>query len=357
MTDDQETALQTSQWCLGLPLVAEEPLTGEEQAQLRREKLHGRLGCCGLALVLPVLFITFIIGMVIAMEQTHELGPLGWVGTLLCFGLLALVKVIASDYSRRASNATIDAKAGVKLRFVGVIPPYAFADSSARKLLKCQAIQHDTAATQELVILPASQRIWSANGKRVRPYVIVTCGITTNPPAYLHIAAQWLDPVSQPDAPVELFLGQRELSVEEQAEIQVFVRQLWTQPLPWALIFTTWSVIIIILCILAGRWPSPGQSPFFYLLLLITCLNDLWWLSQTATAIRLHRDSKKGIALILRIQQAISDAADENDAAPKEHVLEVLPESRIIWTVDLAPSPWRKMNVRFGVKKPTFWRR
>ncbi len=354
MTDERETAPQTTQWCLGLPLAAEEPLTAEEQTVLRREKTRSRLGCCGLALAVPLLFVAFLLGLVFATERFHDINQIGWVGVVLGIGLIGLVRVTATDLSRRAINATNDMKSGIKLRFAGVIPLYALDDPSALKLVKRQAIQRDSTAVQELVILPASQRVWSANGKRIRHYIIATCGITTNPPEISRIAAEWLDPVSRNDD-VIVSAGQREISPEEKAEMRTIQRQLWTQPLSSAIIFTFWSIMIISQCVINGRWPQGGGGIFSSILLFFGVLSDYWLYIQVISALQLRRDIQHGVVLILRTQHAGANKADESDAEPVDHVFEVLPVSKMIWTVDFAPSPWRKMNVRIGIKKQKFW--
>lgn len=354
MTDERETAPQTTQWCLGLPLAAEEPLTAEEQTVLRREKTRSRLGCCGLALAAPLVVVAFFIGLYVATEYIHNINLVGWSMLVVGIVLVGLVRSAATGLSQRAINATDDIKAGIKLRFAGVIPPYALDDPSALKLVKRQAIQRDSTAVQELVILPASQRVWSANGKRIRHYITATCGITTNPPEYSRIAAEWLDPVSGNDD-VELSSGQRELSVEEKAEMRTIQRQLWTQPLSSAIIFTFWSIMIISQCVINGRWPQGGGGIFSSILLFFGVISDYWLYIQVISALQLRRDIQHGVVLILRTQHAGANKAEESDAEPVDHVFEVLPVSKMIWTVDFAPSPWRKMNVRIGIKKQKFW--
>ena len=150
MADKGEQESNTTQWCLGLPLIAEVPLNEEEKRYLRREALLGRFSGCLLAMSVPVAFIAVLLAMTFASESHKNdiitSTSLGLIG----IGLVALLVIKTRECARRAKSASKDLGAGITWHFAGPLPSFALLEKSGRQLIKLALINPDQ-PNQEMV--------------------------------------------------------------------------------------------------------------------------------------------------------------------------------------------------------------
>jgi len=336
--DQNATKGATTQWCAGLPLVEQLPLTEQERTVLRKERLRlsviGVVGAC----LIPVTLIAFIICMIMSMDTGS--GPtavkhLALIVSLVVIGLLAAV---ANDSLVRSKGLRNDLRTGVKMCFAGCLTQTDPYNRTQQKLLEQRLLHQDPAREQSLIVLPGSGRVWLVNEQPLRKWITTSQAVTADAPEVAGIAAQWLEPVELADGTV-VPLGHRELSDDEKTEIRRFSRQLFWKSFWPALLLSIWCFPLLYLCILDRRWPD--ESLYFSFLILITICADFFFIVNCRFIWRMRRDVAYGQVIITRAQATDNLDKDVNDLPSAEQTTEWLPLSNQKWTIDGLPAPWR----------------
>jgi len=332
---------QSTLWCAGLPLVAQLPLAEADRRALRREAallLVAGMVCAPLSVIL---FLAGLAIFAIAVSDAGNEGtPVVWV---LFFGALALVGVlfvVARESFRRAKGLRGDLRAGEKLRFEGTLAEATLDETLARLL--CKRLLRNDAQPQWLEILPASRRIWRANDRPVRSWIVASWAETAEQPEVAHIAAQWLEPIGV-IGDFDMQQGRRELSAEEMEELRRCAKGLWRKPLLPALLLSLWSFPLAGYAIVSHKWPAGWGGIMLALLTVSAVLLDYDLYQRLRQARCIGRDLADGFVIILNARADEEKGAE--DAAPgEEHLYEGLLHSGLLWTEDGRAAGWRKKS-------------
>jgi hypothetical protein len=329
---------ESTRWVAGLPLAGERELTEGERAELLRRAAPRRLFGWASYLAFPLLFFLFLAGMALATDVSgRPAGTAAVVVMLLMLASVPLLVVAGRDARYWGMTLPRDARQGTVHRYEGQVEQIRGADETIARLWSWKLLPPDL-GTLTLEVLPHSGLLWRVNEQPVRRWVRLTATEVADVPEFAGVAAQWLDPVELPVGGT-VHVGQRELSAGEQWEIERHARQLKLRPLIPAVLLTLWAGPVLWACLATGRWPTGHDAGSFGLLVLLTATADLMLVKCLGRARKMGQDILVGRVVIVR------------DGAPAESVTEILPVSRIAWTIDGRPASWRTapdphMNLR-----------
>ncbi len=310
-------------WCAGLPCVGRDALDAAERQALRRDAMR-RLTVGLVCYPLGVLFLVAGIAALAVLPNPALESPLLFGSTAaILFLLTGWLLLVGDDGVRRSKQLRDDLRAGVRLRFAGVLSEPLPEEPTLEMLQACGLLQ--IGPPQTIDVLPGSKRILRVNGRRPAGWLTAECPATVAQPASARIIAQWLDPVDPYDP--EVRGGRRELTEEEKGELRRTLRRAWQRPLPLALLLTAWMVGTVALCRHTGGWPDGLAGGVLLALLSLTLYVDGYVLHCLHRALRLRRDLAQGTVTMI---------------SAAEQLTEWLSGSHLPWTINGQPAAWRK---------------
>jgi len=328
---------QSTLWCAGLPLVARLPLAEADRRKLQREERLLRVSGIFCLIFTPLAFLGYLLFIVEGRDANWS-SALIFFGMIGLFGLVPLSIAIAWQNLRRAKDLRGDLREMIKLRFEGTLHD-APLDETLLILLRKRLLRND-AQPQWLEILPVSHRIWRANDRPARGWIVATWAETAEQPEVARTAAGWLEPIGV-IGDFDMQQGRRELSAEEMDELRRYAKGLWRKPLLPALLLSLWCFPLLGYMAHTRHWPESGGF-WFAVLIIVTIATDLRLLVNLARARRIGRDLAGGFVIILNARADEEKVAE--DAAPgEEHLYEGLPHSGLLWTEDGRAVGWRKV--------------
>lgn len=334
----------TTEWCAGLPLVQQRPLTLEERDDLRREVVRRRgrgIGIVALFLVLGTLFAFAAARTSPTAEAAQSVLTVGLI-LLLMVGLPATI-LLARDAFRQSKALSRDLKAGTVKRFAGPLPDVSH-DRTLQQLRQRGLLSAGPGEDGALEVLSASGRIWRVHDRPVAGWLVTQTVEVAETPPFAHIAAQWLQPVRKEDG-ATLFAGARDLSAAECEELCRYARRLWLRLLPLALGLTLWLCMPITVLIVRGNLYSRLDWIRFVFLAAVTISCDVSFAASLLASRRLRRDERAGRVLIVRLEGDTPLETEANAEPPVEAgTIELLPVSRWVWTENGSPATWRKLR-------------
>lgn len=353
---------ETTEWCLGLPLVANRPLMPEEVAGLQSEANRLRGTGCALGCASPLVFLFPLLFLAGVGDWLHRFPTLDAVITLcvlLLFLPAALLFLKSSDALKRSRGLRKDAIVAFVKRFsttndsstpaaqaASVAPPATETNLSAAS---------PSGAPNCIEVLPCSHRLWKVNDEPVLKWAEANWSEVAEPSPFAAMAANWVEPLAPrpPEAvgsltPLAEQRGKRELTAAEQEEVRCRIRRTWQRPLWPTLLLSAWFWIPLVACLLTGTPLRP--EPSAYMLLAFVMLSYYRLTVGVQIARRLNIDLRTGETVILRIPFGMLRAGNlagpaavaGNDDEPTI-VVEVLPASGLIWTEAGRPASWRKV--------------
>ena len=326
-----------TQWCAGLPFIAERNLSDEEMQQLT--SLHQRaLRIRRLAGILVLPTVAFACGLS-WMLHIHPVMLSYDTDISRAPGLFSVATsaIILSElwfcwlYSARAASMLSDLKAGVAQIYSGILAERSRMEPTQQRLLSSGLLTTDATRTQCLELLKSSHILWSVNGKRVKRLMQPSLTEVAEQPEFAAIAAQWLEPVSRQKQAV-LYGGRRELSAEEKHELRTFVKRLVVRPATTSLPV---SCLSLMLASELYRDHPIDTDTLFWIFVIGGVFNIALYLFQIKQARRFMADLDVGFVGIRRIENLAPEAHTEPD-------IEFLPVTGMLWTRSGEPAAWRR---------------
>jgi len=327
----ENAAANTAAWCAGLKFAGRRELSTEErvdlQARARRLRLRGWLLVISGPMVFVVLFPVCLL--------QPELGALAVV-TWLLLGV-PLCTLTARDSFRGSRTLREDERAGYASRFEGQLAEEYAIDAMVQALLRAGLLKARAEEAQWIEVLPASRLVWRVNGMQPERWIPASCAEVAETPAFASLAAEWVQPamLGAEGAP---HVNQRDLSQAERGELALFMRALLLRSLPLLLLFNLWA------CFLLFDSTVQKEPPLFFLFLAATVWVDWKMLKRLRLRAQLAQDLQRGSLMIVR--WPVTPPEETPDVVALSPPLEILPASRVLWTVDGRPAPWRTIRVR-----------
>lgn len=298
---------QTHTWCAGLPRTEIRPFTADEPAAVRR--LAGKaVWQLVLGAALTPAMVLALVGAIALEGATSRLTALTGILTALS---PAAALVIMRDAWRRRDGLLKDLKTGEIWIFAR---PEGQTGGPFRRL----------------EILPASQATWLVDGERPRKWTAAETSEVANTPEYAATAAQWVEPADPGDEASPRF-NHREMSGAEREEISRHLHRLRWSSVPVAALMTLYAALRIIGAAVTQTVPAPT----FLIWLMATVFVDWNLYKRWLVGSRLTRDLGAGRIVIARMP--MKDEGQGELSAP----VEVLPQSRLVWTDSGQPAAWR----------------
>lgn len=324
---ERQIAPNSEKWCLTLPLVEERSFTVEEETLLRQQRRHETMG----AILLGIFgTIASFVGMMVTMLFSKN--NLGLSALAFIFGmpLIALCVFQGYRFLEHALLLSCDLRNGLLQRYAGVLEANAvnLLQEKVGKPLKRTMVVGENC---ELQVYAGSGRLKSASSQVYHGWDIkLPCSKTAATPPYAAIAAQWLDRVDTTESGDAVFMGNRELSAEELAEIRASAFRCWWQPCRTLLTCASFPAILLMGALL-------NHKPYSFqlgLLIFVGVLGLIPVLRGCGLALQLRGALRVGAVRILHIPASNPDE--------EEVQLEFLVGSKILWTRHGLPAPWRR---------------
>jgi hypothetical protein len=326
---------QSSQeWCAGLPLVNERQLTPEERDELTddaamRSRSRAILNWIyvGIILCIPV------VGAVASL-QNNVLPAL----VLIALILLPLKIVLTRDRAKQAKSIVRDLKSGAVKCFSGTVETN-LSDPILEELGLRLMLPTD-GAPLTIELLTPSGRLWTVQGERFRPWILSETVRVAELPESSSISKEWLRNVEELGDDLES-LNLRDLSEVEKTELRSLAMKSWRRFLILAIVLTTWFSISLGFEV-AGSHPNHPELTVeiqLYFLGIITILTDAALVVTFAKSRRFVRDARRGIVFLVRV----FDHEGSPLSPPIQKIYEILPHSRMVWSIDDGPAKWRRI--------------
>lgn len=298
---------QTTTWCAGLPRSGVRPFTEDERAAIRA--LSARLlWQVALGILLTPLMVVALLAAISLQGSASRLA--GITGLLTALSPAAATVIVRDAWRRRAALKTdLDRSEMWILIRPEDQPPGPF---------------------HSMEMLPASQTAWLVDGQRPKKWLPAETSEVANTPEYAATAAEWVEPSNPSDEASPRF-NHREISAAERDEIERHLHRLRWSSAPVAILVTLWAAFRLTLAVLYQTVPSP----FFLIWLAGTSMVDLNLYKRWRLAGRLTLDLRAGRIVIAR--RPVNEEGQEGLSAP----IEVLPQSRLVWTQSGQPAAWR----------------
>lgn len=309
MERERETSQSVKVWYGDLPRVAVRSLSEGDKRIIRSLRLRYTCGSALLWLVTPFLFLFGLVSLVGIGERPLIFMPLA----IAFFTGIGLVVTLARRWHRIQRRLGEDLKTGFVNQY-----------------------QKDTSFME---VLPSSNRLWRMDGVLV-------------PKHYDEIAQQ--ETAATPDAarmPLPLFQTnpadglrlatgeERSLTDLETAELLRYARSEWLRPLAPAILLTLWFWTLVIICICEGRLPPAW--PGFLFLGVLAIGTEAMFIGSVRKASQMRQDAREG-----RVAREPVNMLDALRTVSQDvpGVQEILPHSRVLWTVNGAPADWRRVK-------------
>ncbi|MGZ8852868.1 MAG: hypothetical protein ACXW2X_05690 [Thermoanaerobaculia bacterium] len=294
-------------WYDGLPVVASRELIATELTELKEQRsdmirsssLFALTGALVAALVIIILNMSF-----------------GWTW-IVVFGAMRATSALIGNQRWVSPRRLFRLRRDIDERMV-----YVCEGHSGDALIDSRFEERLT-----LEVLPLSSLIWRLNGTPLNAPRFAPVSRTTTPPPHAAYAANFVQPVDDHD---HVFLHRRPLSAEEIAELDRYAPRVQLVNAALALVAIVGTVATFTLA-LQGRL-NTLFAPFAFGVLSVWISTKLWraWRERRHIA----ADLEAAYVLIIRVRE------ENGDLSPAE---EYLPLSRALWTVNGAPSRWRKV--------------
>ncbi len=316
--------LQT--WCLGLPLVAERPLTAEEtqalQRDLRNVTLGAVAGCLGSVAGIPAWMGALLL------TGHHP----GWMLLAFIGGPVVIGACVLQGYrcACHAARLRAERRTGTVSCFAGTATQEIFPllQSQLFRPFK-RALAVGQACSFELY--SHSGRVKSVQGHPVRTWDKQFMPAVTAPvPDQAAIAALWLEEIDRNAEDLPILAGQRELTADELAEMRWYTIAAWWFPLRRSLWLACLPGGLAIVALLRHK-PIVGPMIFLGLFLVLGIGGSLLGVRRGRAFAASRRT---GLVRIFRVPLS----ADPNATL----LLEVLLDTDVPWTIDGQPAPWRR---------------
>ncbi|HEV2473372.1 MAG TPA: hypothetical protein VGS41_11940 [Chthonomonadales bacterium] len=325
-------------WCMGVPLVARRTLNDEEKRGIRADARALRLAAWWIFCTFPVLLFAFVIAFI----QTDDLLARTWLDSAMFLLVVVILPLdLAACYSKGAAARDLrrDAERGYVEQFAGTLPAGGFVLPSAsarrRALIRAGFSPRAGGSNLSLEILPVSRIVWSVDQIRSPGRVRAFTGIAARLPAQAAIAAQWLQPAVRRED-YTIYTGRRQTSEEERAEMRSFARGWWKRIGRglFALLFMG-NVLLI-------KRPASeqGPNPFTGSMVFISAIVVYRMVLRIRFALSLSRIARIGEVTIYQRVVHPDTPAPSTPALPNP-VVEMLPGTKTIWTLDGRPAGWR----------------
>lgn len=312
-------------WCAGFSLTGRRELAPAEIADLDAlaKRLGGQVWVSALLGPGVFLLLSFAAG-IFAVRG----GVPNWLVALLLFALLfaPLGFILARDSFLRSRSLRQDIAGGSVQQFTGAVDPSAGSDEIRERLVRRHMLTPDPRITQGLELLPASQLIWTVNGRRTQGWISAKSSVVARVPEYAAMAAQWVEPAQHPGGE-GMHINFRDLSSAEREELQRHWKKLLLRPLGSALILSVWVGVALAMGIGQGSSFGTAMVGAFA----VWSWFGVYRMLKIARTVR--RDAAAGRVVIVR--RAL---APGQELSPAE---EYLPQSGIPWSAGERPAPWR----------------
>ena len=181
--------------------------------------------------------------------------------------------------------------------------------------------------------------VYRMNGTLFYCPVPLPCAQVARTPDYAAIAAEWVEPLAHERKDLA-YINQRAMSQMERTELTRWSMQLILRPLIMSLVLDFWAAFIY--------WAHGGHvekiDPFILYLALLLLAG--WWsatlFQRISAAWRFYEDLRVGQVMIARMADPEHTSSDGTPIllAPQEF----LPISRVLWTKNGHPAPWRTLG-------------
>jgi hypothetical protein len=312
--------------CAGLERVENRVLDQEERRRVRWKGVRLRLAGFGLEFLAFVALLAILAVFVIYFGRAS-----GWQPALMLifvFVFPAILFLPSLSLLKRGGRLRKVARAGYLRCFRGRIGPCDIGDPAVRALKKAKLLKGiDMESEVSLELLPEDDLLYAVNGRTVRAHFPIHVTRATPPPAdavVLGVPEAWFGPEAA------AHLERRRLSEAEIDELLAYItrgRKLWTR----TILLGVWSGFVAASILDHTRVePRVGIAAS----LIMGGVTMAWYQRRVYK----HRRVLRGDA---SVGWAIIHSPKEGVEAP---VLEILPVSRIVWTVGGKPAGWRKLK-------------
>lgn len=336
-----------TEWTLGLALVHERPLEDWERHVINKMALRYGWQVIGIWVLYPAALVCIVLAAGFA-SMFASMQPTFFAALLLMALMVGLpVTILATQaWVRRSRGLFGDLKQGVVKCYAGSVGPAFNYDRAFQRLQRDGLAPSIGVDKWNVEVLSVSRRLWLVDGQAVRRWTDAPAAQVAATPAFSAIAAEWLQPVgSTPDA--QMLGGQREMSPAERDEVLRHARRMVIRPAPFAIALTAW------LLVQSHVTGVVGQVQIILLAMLAATAN-LALFRSLHQASQLHRDSRTGTLVIMRIEpKTRTDAASVTTGSlpasatatneAQGETMELLPISRLTWTEDGRPAIWRRI--------------
>lgn len=312
-------------WCAGFSQSGRRELTPPEVAELTSLAVRLRGQAWVSALLGPGVFLLLLLAAgITALRGDFS----SWMVVILLFSLLfaPLGFMLARDWFFRSRALHEDVAAGHVRQYLGAVDPASGPEETRDLLVRRRLLTPDPRITQGLELLPASNLVWTVNGRRTGGLITAKANVVAQVPEYAAMAAQWVEPAKQPGSE-GVHINFRDLSAAERQELQRHWKKLLLRPLASALLLTIWAAFALVM----GTWKDSTFS-----LTMVGAFAVWSWVSVYRIlnlAGKVRRDATAGRVVIVR--RAL---APGQELSPAE---EYLPQSGIPWSAGARPAPWR----------------
>ena len=338
-----------NEWCAGIPLERRRALDDDDTARLLGELRRFRRRAGFALLMLPVWILSL---------ECASITPGGAAVLLLALGAILWIAIPAVqlfiwlDCLLGVRGLRRDLRAGYVKRFAGLTEPAcAKCDETYRRLNRARLAPEKPAGAWSIEVLPMSGRVWRINDQLVASWVPARCSSVAEVPEFASVAAQWLEPVDECEQG-RLLAGRRDLSTAEIRELRRVGRNLWRRPLPLAGILAIWLAIPGAQLVREHHLRDRPSAVAFWVLLVLALLLSWRFVRSFVFARRIGADAASGYVVILSSEPSAPGADAERkpeaegagaaaDAGERPPIIEMLPNSRTVWTENGRPAQWR----------------
>ncbi len=346
-----------ARYCVGLPLTGIRPLTLEEMEIVRSEAGRFRFASRAIWLLMPIAMVTWL-GLLASGDDSMSAAiVLGMFGGL---ALLGVAIAFARERGRRGKQLRRDLVQGSVLVFDGV-PRFEFGDKAQTALIGRGYFQvgtiyadgpevpskadggrrHEERAFTDrhvVEVLESSNRIFQVDGRRLPDWL---------PANVIEMAMPepWTSDFPRHFEPIEMRMREevrrRALSESEKQELN----RLWGRTVLGIALLA--GLTLYVATIGFGFMISPkshGPDPAFRIFGYAIGIFDILMLRILPGILRCRTDARNGVVLILDLSERRVFGGEESEVSRR--VVEALPLSGRVWTVDGYPAQWRRAAAR-----------
>jgi threonine/homoserine/homoserine lactone efflux protein len=344
METSESTQSTSRETCLGLPLLEERPISEEERAALQRDAKRSLWRGLAWGCLLPTLFLAVVITLCsVAMDSNSPFVQLAPAILLIIITVSWTLFFIfrAIGYHRIYEAAKQDLRKGRIKYYSGSAPETGIFRADKSSIVNGRIAGADISLAQPvtLEVFSGSRRLRRVSGVLVSQFLCLPAEQTAHQPLEAQRELRWVRPVDVGSTDIfnSSSNGRRDLSEFEKEEILHRARTGWRRRVWEAFLLPAHILPAVVGCFFLESHPPLIAILVISLFFIATVWIDIDFIMAVRRARRWTADTKLGFVIITRLSDGIGKGESPHD----DKVIEWLPHSKLNWTINGEPAPWR----------------